>query len=263
MSIPIMENQIVTPSDICSNLDSLVISSPSLPSTKDGQSLSTNNGINNSSTLLIPPSTTTSNPATKPNWKRAWGWLELQAEQRSRPWFDARRCCATGSVAKKAMGWSSETYDPKDKVVNEICGRLPPTIVNTDMQRGIDNEDPLRKLFMTKVLSHLGCYEPSLCMGLTVYDFPLTKNGKLLSEVYGSMETNPYHPQWFIGASPDGIILDSNGYPTADLECKVMGKSFPMSTGCHASLTTCSVKRRLKMLETMSIQTTTFVFIHL
>jgi len=174
------------------------------------------------------------------NWKKAWGWLELQAEQRSKPWFDARRCCVTGSVAKKAMGWSSVTYDPKDKVVNEICGRLPPSIVNVDMQRGIDNEDPLRKLFMTSVLPKQTCYEPSLCMGTTVYDFPIvdpkslskTKYGtkKLLSEIYGSMMTNPYHPQWFIGASPDGIILGEDGNPIADLECKVPEFCYPNMT---------------------------------
>jgi hypothetical protein len=172
------------------------------------------------------------------NWKKAWGWLELQAEQRSKPWFDARRCCVTGSVAKKAMGWSSVTYDPKDKVVNEICGRLPPTVVNTDMQRGIDNEDPLRKLFMQRALPHLTCYEPSLCMGTVVYDFPIldpnskskSKTKKLLSELYGSMMTNPYHPQWFIGASPDGIILGQDGNPIADLECKVPQYCYPNMT---------------------------------
>lgn len=170
------------------------------------------------------------NGGKKGNWKKVWGWLELTAEQRSKPWFDARRCCVTGSVAKKAMGFSSEVYDPKEKVINEICGRLPPTPVNVDMQRGIDNEDPLRKLFMTKVLPHLSCYEPSLCMGLTVYDFPLP-SGKLLSEVYGSMKDNPYHPQWFIGASPDGIILDEKGeYPLADLECKVPEFCYPNMT---------------------------------
>jgi len=161
------------------------------------------------------------------SWKKSWAWLELTAEQRSQPWFDARRCCVTGSVARKSMDFSGVCKTDKAEIVKEIRGVLPPTLVNVDMQRGIDNEDPLRRLFMSKVLPDKRCYEPSLCMGTTVYDFPFA-SGKLLSEVYGDMKTNPYHPQWFVGASPDGIILDGvTGQPVADLECKVPEYCYP------------------------------------
>lgn len=162
----------------------------------------------------------TSLPRSSKSWKKSWAWLELTAEQRSEPWFNARRCCVTGSVARKAMDFSEVDKEAKAHIVKEIRGVLPPTPTNADMQRGIDNEDRLRQLFMKKVLPQYSCNEPSLCMGTTVYDFPF-KDGKLLSELYGSMITNPYHPQWFIGASPDGIILDQQGQPIADLECKV------------------------------------------
>ena len=147
-------------------------------------------------------------------WVKRNYFLELEAPQRSPAWFEGRKNSATASKNKVAMGFDG--FQTQDEYVLEIQGKTEKKEVNADMQRGIDGEDPLRQNFLKTVAPTASLYEPSLCLGLTVWDFPY--RGRLLSETYGSMFTNPLHPAWFIRNSPDGI-MDWNGIQFT-LECK-------------------------------------------
>lgn len=159
-----------------------------------------------------------SNPILNIRWKKEDNYFELQSEQRSPEWHAARKCMITGSVLQSVIGWNK--YSKREDVLRDILGLSPPIEVNVNMQRGIDGEEPLRNTFMEECLPGWSYSEPSLCFGVTVYDFPFS-NGELLSQRYGKMKDNPFHPQWFIGASPDGLA-ELNGQPDNKvvLECK-------------------------------------------
>jgi hypothetical protein len=145
-------------------------------------------------------------------------FVELKAGQRTPPWHGARKFRITASNYTKAIKGDLSDFATQEQTINRILGLGEPIKINENMQLGIDNEDPLRNWY-SKV-SNSKIVEPSLCIGLSWYDFPMEwNNGKLLSEVYPSQLNDPLHPNWFIGGSPDGEIYYPNG-EEANLEIK-------------------------------------------
>jgi len=155
-------------------------------------------------------------------WLKREEYFELNAEQRSPEWHLARQCMITGSILEAVLGWCR--FNSREKVLLDILGLSEPKEVNENMMRGIVGEDPLRTQFMEEILPEWSYSEPSLCFGTTVYDFPLP-SGRLLSEEYGTMKENPFHPAWFIGASPDGLAEFQN--TKIVLECKCPEYLYP------------------------------------
>ena len=194
-------------------------------------------------------------------WNFRNTFVELAAPQRSPGWFRARNRI-TASVYESALDLSpfttgytdsnGKTLSCQEEAIGRILGKIPPKEENEEMRIGKEQEPFERKWFArtnhlrithdrnklreeycsTKSgLSevpfadkvHKGyLYEPSLCLPLRWYDFPMQwKEDKLLSSFYPSQLEDPLHPNWFIGGSPDGEIsfshrpdsLESEGFP--------------------------------------------------
>ncbi|MEM3857899.1 MAG: hypothetical protein QW478_00690 [Candidatus Micrarchaeaceae archaeon] len=148
-------------------------------------------------------------------WISRTKFIELNAPQRSNEWYRARKRI-TASTYESVLGLSM--FTEQEEAINRILGFLPPKEDNPDMQAGRENEGPFRdwysKQFNVKIT------EPSLCIPLTFYDFPMRWNKyRLLSEIYPKQYEYFLHPNWFIGGSPDGEIYYQDG-SEANLEIK-------------------------------------------
>jgi len=156
-------------------------------------------------------------------WILRGKYVELSASQRSEDWFKSRRR-VTASNVEAVLGLSS--FKTQAEALDSIFG-MGDKSVNPDqinrMNLGTQMEEPFRQ-FHKSLFSQVNIYEPSLCIGLTWYDIPY-KNG-YLSNIYPSQLSDPLHPNWFIGGSPDGILTFPNG-SQRNLELKYTQKGYP------------------------------------
>jgi len=151
------------------------------------------------------------------SWSDRGKYFELMAPQRSPEWFKGRQCRATASTYEKLMGFSRPDFGTPEEERDIIVGRKPPKATNENMERGKVMEEPTRDYFHG-LPPGSEMYEPSLCVGMTTYDFPFIDSvwpaewqGKTLTEVFGSQAENPFHPNFFIGGSPDFITTLPDG----------------------------------------------------
>lgn len=145
------------------------------------------------------------------------GYIELMAEQRSTEWFEARKYRITSSILESLITNTSK-FSTMKETIQRILGNCEPTITNEHMQRGTKYEPYLRDAY--KTISSCDIYEPGLCIGTTTYDHPMiTNNNRMMSEVYPCMLKNADHPNWYIGASPDGIIKDIYNPKALEIKC--------------------------------------------
>ena len=157
------------------------------------------------------------------------GYIELQAPQRSEPWRLARKRI-TASNVEGILGLS--TFKTRESVISEILGGPEKSFSPEAIQRmdlGTKMEEPMRKFHMS-FLPTATIVEPSLCLGLKWYDIPF-RDGHL-SDYYPSQLSDPLHPNWFLGGSPDGIITFPDGR-FRNLELKYTQKGYkPLADHC-------------------------------
>lgn len=144
------------------------------------------------------------------------GYIELKAEQRSPEWFDGRKFRITSSVLESLITETSK-FSTMKETIEKILGTAPPTVQNEDMLRGTIYEPYLRNAYIE--MTNYKIYEPGLCIGTVTYDHPMISDGKLMSTKYSSMFKNPEHPNWYIGASPDGIIQTPIESKAMEIKC--------------------------------------------
>jgi hypothetical protein len=129
-------------------------------------------------------------------------FFELQAEQRSKLWFNARINTVTASGAEVVVTGESR-FTTIEKHIETVRGTAPKMETNENMQLGIDMEDPTREVYTRGMGVHV--IEPGLCVGL----------------LHPDQLKDPLHAGWFIGGSPDGLVTDSKANPTlGSLEIK-------------------------------------------
>ena len=137
-------------------------------------------------------------------WKVGKGFIECTSSQRSLSWFEARKRITASTVED----WLGEgRFQTKEQMVYHLFepDKLSPKHITTDMLRGIEGEDTVRNYFVDTLCPKGTSVEcPSLCIGLTTFNIPW--KGKTLYDYYGNQATNPLHPMWYIGASPDGFL---------------------------------------------------------
>jgi len=161
-------------------------------------------------------------------WKyrkgRKSSFVELNAKQRTPPWDGARKDRLTASIYESVLGLSRFSGSGKIETIERMMGLRESKPITEAMQLGIINEDPLRNWYSD--ISNSKITEPSLCLGLSWYDFPMSwNNNMLLSKIYPSQLSDPLHPNWFIGGSPDGEVYFEDGLD-ANLEIKFTKKLY-------------------------------------